>query len=200
MRSLYYFGEIQRDDYQHDDLENVVTPINVQNFENWLHRSEYDPEETHFLVQGFKCGFSLEYMGPRERKNLSNNLPFKVGDKHDMWSKIMKEVSLGRYAGPYTDIPYSFYVQSPVGLVLKANDKTRLIFHLSYDFPDFKSVNHYIPKELCSVSYRDLDTAVKRCIEILRQHPDTNIWIGRLIWSRPFVYCQLSQINGILRF
>ena len=85
----------------------------------------------------------------------------------------MKEVELGRYAGPYKQPPYSNYIQSPVGLVPKDNGtKTRLIFHLSYDFgteEHQKSVNHHTPAELCTVKYNDLDKAVEYCLE-LSQH------------------------------
>ena len=48
--------------------------------------------------------------------------------------------------------------------------KTRLIFHLSYNFNDgFKSVNFYIPKEKCFVQYRDLDYAVMTYLELLKE-------------------------------
>ena len=69
----------------------------------------------------------------------------------------MLEVSEGRLAGPYEVIPYSNYIQSPVGLVPKAGGKTRLIFHLSYNFsdkPEDASVNGSTPKELCTVHYK----------------------------------------------
>ena len=76
----------------------------------------------------------------------------------------MKEVELGRYAGPFNFIPYTEYIQSPIGLVPKAGNKTRLIFHLSYDFgPELhhKIVNFFMPDEFCSVKYKDLDYAVR---------------------------------------
>ena len=77
----------------------------------------------------------------------------------------MKEVALGRVAGPFNDIPFESYIQSPIGLVPKDNGtQTRLIFHLSYEFPDDRSVNYYIPDELCSVKYQDLDAAVAMCL------------------------------------
>ena len=64
----------------------------------------------------------------------------------------MKEMALGQVAGPYDWVPFENYVQSPIGLVPKDGGmKTRLIFHLSYDFSDFRSVNHYIPREKCTV-------------------------------------------------
>ena len=74
----------------------------------------------------------------------------------------MNEVELGRFAGPYEDIPFENYIQSPIGLVPKAGNKTRLIFHLSYTFKNRnKSVNFWTPQELCSVKYNDLDSEVR---------------------------------------
>ena len=81
----------------------------------------------------------------------------------------MKEVKLKRVAGPYDKIPFDNYIQSPIGLVPKAGtgDKTRLIFHLSYDFGDQeKSVNAYTPKDLFSVHYCDLDHTVNNMLKI----------------------------------
>ena len=83
----------------------------------------------------------------------------------------MKEVKLGRYAGPYDSIPFEIFVQSPIGLVPKAGGKTRLIFHLSYDFKQsgHKSVNYYTPDEACTVCYKDLDYAIKQLLRLLRK-------------------------------
>ena len=45
--------------------------------------------------------------------------------------------------------------------------KTRLIFYLSYDFDEeMRSVNHFTPKEKCTVKYQDLDYAVQTCLDI----------------------------------
>ena len=42
--------------------------------------------------------------------------------------------------------------QSPIDLVPKAGNKTRLIFHLSYDFNDEdRSLNYHTPEEMCTV-------------------------------------------------
>ena len=54
----------------------------------------------------------------------------------DLWNKIMKEVRVGRVAGPYETIPFENYIQSPVGLVSKSGGKTRMIFHLSFNFSE----------------------------------------------------------------
>ena len=78
----------------------------------------------------------------------------------------MKEVKLGRVAGPFDENPFhnQCYIQSPIGLVPKAGNQTRLIFHLSYNFgifPEDMSLNYYTPDEDCTISYRDLDYAIR---------------------------------------
>ena len=82
----------------------------------------------------------------------------------------MKEVKALRSAGPFNRIPFDEgYVQSPVGLFPKAGNQTRLIFHLSYDFKkSFKSINHYIPADQCSVKYNDLDHAIRGCLRLMK--------------------------------
>ena len=74
----------------------------------------------------------------------------------------MKDVEMNRIAGPFEHIPFDDFIQSPIGLVPKAGGKTRLIFHLSFNFDDEnnRSLNHFTPKDLCSMKYRDLDFAV----------------------------------------
>ena len=89
-----------------------------------------------------------------------------------MRHKIMKEVKLKRVAGPFWEIPFENYIQSPVGLVPKAGkDQVCLIFHLSYDFDrkgedNLGSLNKHMPKDKCSVKYHDLDAAVHSILQI----------------------------------
>ena len=86
-----------------------------------------------------------------------------MGDKHDLWEKIMKEIKLKRYAGPFDEVPFDNFIQSPIGLVQKDGGRqTRLIFHLSYDFKaGNKSLNFHTLKDKCTVKYNDIDYAVK---------------------------------------
>ena len=50
----------------------------------------------------------------------------------------------------------------------QGSDQTRLIFHLSYDCrrDGHKSLNHFTPKEKCTVKYRDLDYAVSTYLDL----------------------------------
>ena len=71
----------------------------------------YDKKETDFLVNGFKEGFSIGYQGPEQVKIKSPNLKFQgVGNHIVLWNKVMKEVKEGRYAGPYTEIPFEYFI------------------------------------------------------------------------------------------
>ena len=116
------------------DLDNVITPFNVNKLEELLEDAGYDPEKTRILVDGFRFGFGIGYNGPKIRRSTAENILFSVGNKVILWNKVMKEVKLGRVAGPYKSPPFDNFIQSPVGLVPKSGrDQTRLIFHLSYD-------------------------------------------------------------------
>ena len=80
----------------------------------------------------------------------------------------MKEVKEKRYAGPFKQIPFKHYIQSPIGLVPKdGGNATRLIFHLSYPCTSStpKSVNANTPKSLATVQYPDFSDAVKLCLD-----------------------------------
>ena len=166
--------------FNNPDLNSIVTPIKVDVLHRFLRDSSYDEQKTKFLIDGFTNGFDLGYRGLTNRRDLSDNIPIKehIGSKLDMWNKIMKEVELGRYAGPFEKPPFDNYIQSPIGLVQKAGNKTRLIFHLSYDFgthENLKSFNYHTLEHMCSVHYRDLDHAIKNCIKILEEFPDCEV-------------------------
>ena len=139
-----------------------------------LLESRYDAEETWFLVDGFTNGFDIGYQGPVERQSTSENIPLTVGTQVDLWTKIMTEVKCKRVAGPFEPIPFKNFIESPVGLVPKAGRKTRMIFHLSFNFHKGKegkinnnSLNACTPKELCTVRYNDLDAAVSNCLHLI---------------------------------
>ena len=127
----------------------MITPVNPKVLNKMLKETDCDIKETKFLVDGFTRGFDILYEGPANRRDEAKNLPFReVGSNRILWDKIMTEVNLERNAGPYDRPPYKNYVQSPIGLVPKAGGKTRLIFHLSYDFKGgHKSINHHTPKK-----------------------------------------------------
>ena len=102
------------------------------------------------------------------RRSRSKNIPLTKGTPEDLWQKMLDEVQLGRFAGPFRQIPFDSFSQSPVGLVPKSNGKLRLIFHLSYEFGEEEhSLNYFTPDEWCTVSYQDLDHTIRNCLHML---------------------------------
>ena len=169
-------GEEKVEEFVNLDWRQIVTPINVDQLKKFLDDSDYDKKKAAELILGFTSGFDIGYRGPTNRRDLSHNLPLKIGTKTELWNKVMKEVAVKRYAGPSSldQLPFDRFMQSPIGLVPKVNNKTRLIFHLSYDFgqeESCRSLNYHTPKELCTVKYRDLDHAIKGCLHLLQLVP-----------------------------
>ena len=153
--------------------DNIMTPLNVRVYEKLLMESQYPIEKTKFLVNGFTQGFDIGYRGPVDRIHESKNIPLRVGSHIEMWNKVTKEVKLHRFAGAFKkeNLPFKHYVQSPIGLVPKAGNKTQLIFHLSFDFgveEGDKSINFHTPNSLCTVRYNDLDAAIKSCLLLVK--------------------------------
>ena len=152
--------------------------------ERLLAEANYDRGKSEYLIRGFREGFSIGYEGIEDRRDMSENIPLgDMGTKTDLWNKVMKEVKLNRYAGPYKlkNLPVrKQFVQSPIGLVPKAGGKTKLIFHLSYDFKNGnKSINASTPDELCHVKYKDLDYAIDACIKLLKEHGKTTLFFAK---------------------
>ena len=81
----------------------------------------------------------------------------------------MKEVKAKHFARPFKEIPFKNFIQSPIGLVPKHGNKTKLIFHLSNNFGEETenlSINAATPHEQCSVKYNHRDVAITSCLEI----------------------------------
>ena len=158
-------------------------------------------------MDGFKEGFSIGYAGSMRRRDVAENIPLHIGSHEDMWLKMMKETKLGRYSGPFHEIPFEYYVQSPIGLVPKAGGQMRLIFHLSYHFGEEenqKSLNYWTPEELCSVQYKDLDFAVKACLRLISriQKEGTDLQQGMLNHIGqffPIIFYSKSDLRSAFR-
>ena len=141
-------------------------PVATKKLVKLLRESHYNEEEIDFLEDGFLNGFDIGYKGPPDRQSSADNLPFQegVGNKTELWNKLMKEVKAKRVAGPFEKIPLESYIQSPIGLIPKGDgSQTRLIFHLSYDYKceGLGSANRLTAAEKCKVKYKDLDFAIR---------------------------------------
>ena len=153
--------------YENFDLTTVVTPVLPNKLKQLLIVAGYYSHKIDKLYQGFKNGFSLGYQGDPQAEIFSHNLPLRVGNITDLWNKVMKEVKLKRFTGPYKQVPFNKFIQSPIGLVPKDHGKdTRLIFHVSHPKGGTTSVNVNTLAEICKVKYQDFDQAIKLCLDL----------------------------------
>ena len=184
--------------YENHDLTSIVTPVNPIELERLLTETQYDPKKSKILVEGFTNGFPIGYEGPRDNiQRYSPNLKFEIGDNIDLWNKVMKEVKMKRYAGPYDEVPFDNFIQSPIGLVPKDHGKdSRLIFHLSYP-RDGDSINSCTPKDLCKVKYPDFNEAVDLCMNEMHLFEDeTN---NSVCDGKPTIYTAKSDLKSAFR-
>ena len=150
----------------------LPTPIRIPILERWL--SDYpDARASNILREGFSKGFSLCYHGPRSPRD-SDCLASAKEHPQIARDKIIREISLGRVAGPFSIPPFPNLQCSPIGLVPKRQPNSfRLIHHLS--FPEGKSINDFIDPELCTVHYASFDTAV----DLVRGFGPGGAWLAK---------------------
>ena len=185
---------------ENHNLEDVHTPVDGRLLARKLREANYDLAEIEFLEHGFTKGFNIGYEGPTRRRSEAKNIPLRIGSPTQLWNKLIKEVQHSRIAGPFDSVPFEHFMQSPIGLVPKAKDQTRLTFHLSYDFGteiDQRSVNFHTPAEKCSVKYQDLDCAAKMCLRVKAfKMKNLNLFIGTDKDGNEFIYLGKSDIKS----
>jgi len=133
----------------------LSTPTKVDKLQSYL--EGYPVCSKQYLFNGFRFGFSIDYVGPRQNFTCSNLLS-AITNPDPVDDKIAKEIHLGRIVvivGPFDTRPFSVFHISPLGLIPKKSPgELRLIHHLS--FPEGHSINSHIPKLASSVHYANI--------------------------------------------
>ena len=145
---------VQVDSYPLSDLHKLgKSPIKVDILLNLI---KHYPIELNrqILSEGFLFGFKVGYEGPR-LPTFCRNLVSAHQNNDELEQKLLKELKLGRIAGPFSYRPFTNLRLSPVGLIPKKSGGWRLIHNLSY--PIGKSVNSHIDPQNCSVQYTSFD-------------------------------------------
>lgn len=115
----------------------LPTPININRLLHYL--QGYDVSKSTFLINGFVQGFKIPFQGTLPC-NLPRNLISASQFTHIIDAKISAELAANRISGPFTHIPFTDLVISPIGVVEKKIPGTfRMIHHLS--FPRGGSIN-----------------------------------------------------------
>ena len=98
------------------EQKRLPTPINPDRLEYWL--DGYDPQLSAYLVQGFRQGFKLDYVGGPLISSEST-LKSAKNDPRAVQAKLNKELLAGRIAGPLNTPPYKIFTYLHWGFVLR---------------------------------------------------------------------------------
>jgi len=71
-----------------------------------------------YLIDGFRFGFSIDYVGPRINFS-SKNLVSAIANPSAVDEKLANEIKLGRIVGPFERQPFPVFHISPLGLIPK---------------------------------------------------------------------------------
>ena len=131
--------------------KQIISPIRVEVLSQYT-MEHPDRELVNFLINGFKDGFDIMYVGsitPTTPKNLKS----ARDNPEEVTQAITTEISRGHTSGPFTVSPFAVAHCSPLGAVQKdpCSPKIRLILDLSQ--PSGESINEGIIDEFCSVKY-----------------------------------------------
>jgi len=110
------------------------------------------------ISQGFRIGFKQM---TKPLKSAKRNLDCALDHPDTVTQYLTDEIAQGRVAGPFkkSSIPHAHI--SRFGVIPKSHqpNKWRLIIDLSH--PTGHSINDGIPKDLCSLTYITVDTAIE---------------------------------------
>ena len=110
------------------------------------------------IVHGCSYGVSIGYDGPRIYRE-HKNWPSTYEHADAVATCILKDIHRGTTAGPFTSLPSSSFVGSPMGCFQKKrSSKYRVIHDLSY--PPGSSINDFINIENYRMHYLSLDDVV----------------------------------------
>ena len=138
----------------------VNTPLDASNWKKLLVDHPNRPLVNFFIsgiTEGFRIGFK-EQSTPL--KSAKQNLSCALQHPDTVENYLTEEIALGRVAGPFqkSSVPQAHV--SRFGVIPKHHqpNKWRLIVDLSH--PTSGSINAGIPKELCSLKYITVDSAI----------------------------------------
>jgi hypothetical protein len=107
--------------------------------------------------------------------------------------KLAKEISQGRIAGPFHELPFVNMHISPIGVVPKKEvGQYRLIHNLSY--PTDKSINDHIPDEIKPVHYSSIDDAIDIILNV-----GPNVTMAKTDISNAFRIIPIRFYSGHLK-
>ena len=136
----------------------VTWPLIVQSWSNLL---STHPDQTlvNFFMTGISKGFRIGFHNPHSSlKSTKQNLACALQYLEVVDHYLKEELAMKRLAEPFQKLLLEAHINQ-FGVIPKHQpEKWRLIVDLSH--PAGHSINHGIPKPLCSLSYITVDSAI----------------------------------------
>ena len=132
----------------------VSTPLKALAWRKAL-ASYPDRAFVRYIIRGLQEGFRIGFHYPSRLRSATANMPSAVQHPQVINDYIAKELSLGRFLGPFPSFPAVHL--NRIGVIPKGGNtgKWRLITDLS--FPEGSSVNDGIDPTICSLSYTNVE-------------------------------------------
>ncbi|MCP4256581.1 MAG: hypothetical protein GY774_03530, partial [Planctomycetes bacterium] len=149
------------------------------NIDNWLKHKHVltEPEVIDYLAYGFPIGFNYEF---HPTPTFNNHKSAREYPDH-IEQYIQTELDYGAMAGPFDQIPFTWFMCSPLMTGDKNEGKDRrIIMDLSY--PPKASVNDGIPKD----TYMGLDYKLQLPTIFHLRDAIRCLGKGTLLWSKDF--------------
>ena len=147
-----------------EDTANT-TPMNTAQWKKSLVKHP-NRALVNFYISGISQGFRLGFNNPTfSLKSACRNLSSAYEHPEVVDEYLAAEIAQCRIAGPFEKLPNSEIHISRFGVIPKKHSqKWRLIVDLSH--PVGHSINVGIPKNLCSLSYITVDTAINHVLTL----------------------------------
>ena len=141
-----------------------MTSVNVDQLESEL-QNHPDKTFVNYLCNGLRQGFDLLLSDTPVNIDTfeCKNAKTAIENADVVDGLIADELAKGFIKGPFLTAPFENYRVSPIGIAIhKYSLKKRLIFDLSspHNKDNITSVNDLIDKDLCSLSYVQVDDAI----------------------------------------
>jgi len=140
--------------------QQIYTPLIVANWQ--FHLKDHPNQElVRYFLNGLRTGFRIGFSTPATLHSARKNMSSAIDHQSVVDDYLQAELSHNRISGPFPLAQCQGVHISRFGVIPKRhqNNKWRLIVDLSH--PLEHSVNHFIPKSLCSLSYITVDDATR---------------------------------------
>ena len=147
-----YAGTVSRSTQLQNVILQAQSPLNHDSFSHYL-ACHPDRQWSESLLRGICEGVDIGYQGIRKTV-WSGNWKSALDNGSVVRDYLTAEVALGRKAGPFNQPPFTTYVGSPMGIVVKKrSDSVKYCIIHDLSWPPGDSVNDHIDPDLYRCVY-----------------------------------------------